>query len=76
MRNVDRQTAELARELIWKNRLKPRDAIYVATALQARLGILDTFDKELIGLDEKLGSPLRRIGMPHERAARARSAER
>ncbi len=65
VREVDRFTAEEARELIWRFGVKPKDSIHVATALRAGLTVLDTFDDGLIKLSGKLGSPALKIGKPH-----------
>lgn len=64
IREVDRFTAEEARELIWRHGVAPKDAIHVATALRAGLPTLDTFDDELIKLSKKLGNPPIAIGHP------------
>lgn len=67
VRNVDRKIAELARELIWRHGLKPKDSIHVATALRGGITILDTYDdKDFIALNGKIGTPPLRIGTPHE----------
>jgi predicted nucleic acid-binding protein len=65
VRTVDRVIAEDARQLIWKHNVKPKDAIHLSTALQLKMTIFDTFDSDLIGLNEKLGNPLLRIGEPN-----------
>lgn len=63
--NVDRQIAELARELIWENSsLKPYDATHAASAIYAKVKRIDTFDDDLIKLDNKIGTPPIRIGQP------------
>ena len=68
--NVDRAIAELARELLWDyESLRHQDAIHVATAIRARILIsenivLDSFDDDLIKLDEKIGNPPLRIRKP------------
>lgn len=62
IRNVDRLTAELARELVWKYRdivtdktkeLKPWDAIHMATALRLDIPLLNTYDPDLLQLNGK-----------------------
>jgi predicted nucleic acid-binding protein len=65
VREVDRFTAEEARELIWRYGLAPKDSIHVATALRAGMTVLDTFDKDLLKLSKKLGDPLLEICEPH-----------
>jgi predicted nucleic acid-binding protein len=46
--NVDRDIAELARRVIWESGVKPKDAIHVASALDAEVEQFDTFDVDLI----------------------------
>jgi predicted nucleic acid-binding protein len=50
LRNVDRRTGELARFVVWRHGIAPKDSIHVATALLARVDRLDTFDDDLLGL--------------------------
>jgi predicted nucleic acid-binding protein len=68
VRELDRATAEAAREVVWNNGVKPKDAIHVATALlvhgQAPLDQLDTFDGDLLRISETLGIPPLKIGQP------------
>lgn len=65
IRVLDRPVAELARELIWQYpKLKPKDAIHVATAVRLKIPILDTFDQDLISLDRQIGNPPLCIGRP------------
>jgi predicted nucleic acid-binding protein len=69
IREVDRATAEEARELVWNERVRPKDAIHMATALRvhkdAPLDQFDTFDEDdLIPLSGKLGDPPLTIGFP------------
>lgn len=49
-RNVDPATAALSRELVWDHGIDPKDAIHVATALRAKVSVLDTFDDALLSL--------------------------
>lgn len=72
VRDVDRTTAERAREMVWDFNVKPKDALHVATALDthARLekGIeqFDTFDDDLIGKSGNVGGdPPLTIGKPN-----------
>lgn len=57
---VDRLVAEDARRLIWRIRdevdkkLKPADAIHLASARRADVDVLVTFDSRLLGLNGKL----------------------
>lgn len=61
VRSVDRQTAELARELVWKyrdvvdkkNEVRPWDAIHMATAIRLGIPLLNTYDPDLLQLDGK-----------------------
>lgn len=65
IRNVDRFTAEKARELIWNYPpLQPKDSIHIATALQYKLTLLNTADEDLLKLDGRLGNPPLRIAPP------------
>lgn len=66
IRAVDRRTAELARELVWRyheQKLRPKDAIHAATASLANVDELNTYDDDLLSLDGKIrcadGKPLR-----------------
>jgi len=50
--DVTRAIAESARKLSWQHRLKPRDAIHLATALAAGVDVLQTWNsKDFEGLD-------------------------
>jgi predicted nucleic acid-binding protein len=68
VRELDRATAEAAREVVWNNSVKPKDAIHVATALlvhgQTPLDQLDTYDDDLLPLSETFGIPPLKIGHP------------
>nr|VFK07012.1 MAG: Predicted nucleic acid-binding protein, contains PIN domain [Candidatus Kentron sp. LPFa]VFK28249.1 MAG: Predicted nucleic acid-binding protein, contains PIN domain [Candidatus Kentron sp. LPFa] len=55
VRNVTRRVAEFAREYVWNDGIKPKDAIHVATALDARLTLLNTFDEGLLKKSGRLG---------------------
>jgi predicted nucleic acid-binding protein len=57
VRNVTRRTAELAQDLVWDHQIRPKDAIHVATGLEARAVILQTFDDLLIGKSGSIGEP-------------------
>jgi len=64
--NVDRIVAEMARNLLWDYQvLRPQDAIYVASAIKAKVPIFDTFDGYLIGLSGTIGNPPLIIGEPN-----------
>jgi predicted nucleic acid-binding protein len=68
IRELDRATAEAAREVVWNNGVKPKDAVHVATALlvhhQTPLDQLDTYDGDLLALSETVGLPPLKIGYP------------
>ncbi|MBD0348716.1 MAG: type II toxin-antitoxin system VapC family toxin [Thermoleophilia bacterium] len=55
VRDVDRTVAEEARELVWDHNVRPKDAIHVATALDAGVEQFDTFDGDLIALSGQIG---------------------
>jgi len=57
VRNVTRRVAESARELVWDAKIDPKDAIHVATALEARLPLLNTFDGKLLSQNGLVGDP-------------------
>jgi hypothetical protein len=54
----------MARGLVWDHGIAPKDAIHVATALDARLVLMNTFDGGLLGHSEKIGSPRLTIERP------------
>lgn len=62
---VDRLLAERARDLVWNHQVKYKDAIHVATALDADVEQFDTFDGDLIALSGKIGNPALIIGNPN-----------
>lgn len=53
VRALTRAIAERAQEVVWDHGIMPKDAIHVATALDAGVSILETFDS---GLLKKTGS--------------------
>lgn len=62
---VSRPIAESARELVWKYNIRPKDAVHVASAVQAQCPLLQTTDKRLLNLDGKVGTaPPLRIELP------------
>ena len=64
VRNVTRSVSELAQDLVWDKGIKPKDAIHVATALEARAPILETFDEGLIAKSRRAGTPPLEIRIP------------
>lgn len=64
VRQLDRFTAEYARDLIWRHGFAPKDSIHVATAVMARVPHLDTFDGDLIAKSGQIGDPPLIIGRP------------
>lgn len=47
VRNITRRVAETARDLVWDQGIAPKDSLHVATALDARVGLMNTFDRDL-----------------------------
>ena len=41
VQNVTREVAEVARDLVWDKKIKPKDAVHVASAIAAGCQILD-----------------------------------
>ena len=64
IRNLTRRVAETARSMVWDHGIAPKDAVHVATALDARLTLLNTFDRDLCKHSNRLGSPLLTIELP------------
>jgi len=48
MRPVTRSIAELARDVVWDNAIKPKDAVHIATAATDKIAEFHTFDKDLL----------------------------
>lgn len=68
VRNVTRGIAESAQDLVWNHSIRPKDAIHVATALDADAIALETFDEGLIDKSEQVGTPPLLIRKPQARA--------
>jgi predicted nucleic acid-binding protein len=64
VRNVTRGVAEASQDLVWDHGIKPKDAIHVATALDAKATALETFDDGLIGKSQQVGDPPLTIRKP------------
>ncbi|HRN70672.1 MAG TPA: type II toxin-antitoxin system VapC family toxin [Candidatus Woesebacteria bacterium] len=67
--NLDRKTAEIGRDLVLNQNVRPKDAVHLATASQVNNNIrpiecFDTFDKDLIRLSNKIGNPTFKIAVP------------
>lgn len=57
VRNVTRAISEEAQNLVWNHTIRPKDAIYVSTALDARVSTLETFDELLLKKSGIVGNP-------------------
>lgn len=57
MFNLTRSLAEAAQVLVWDHKIRPKDAIHVATALAANVDALETFDEDLIRKTGTVGTP-------------------
>lgn len=72
VRNVDRFVAELARNIVRDHNVPPRDAIHVATAILADVGVMYTNDLEhLLPKNGQIGNPPLRIEEPRWLGQRA-----
>lgn len=56
VRNITRRVAEMAREYVWDHGVRPKDALHVATAIDANLELLNTFDRKLLTKSGLLGN--------------------
>ena len=62
---LSRLTAESARDLVWRHGVKPKDAVHIASALEAKCEVFQTNDKRLWQFSEKVGGdPVLRIEEP------------
>jgi len=57
VRNVTRAVSESAQDLVWTQNVRPKDAIHVATALDAGVAALETFDDLLLKKSGTIGNP-------------------
>ncbi len=57
VRNITRRISESARSYVWDYGVKPKDALHVATAIDSRVTLLNTFDKPLHKKSGKIGYP-------------------
>ena len=54
---LTRRLAESARDLVWDQDIAPKDSIRVASALAAKVEVLNTFDDRLIRKSGEIGTP-------------------
>ena len=64
VRNITRRISEAARTYVWDYGVDPKDALHVATAIDAGIQTLNTFDKGLIKKSGKIGNPALLIAHP------------
>lgn len=65
VRALTRKVSEQARELVWENGIAPKDACHVATALEARLDMMHSFDEGLRNKSGQVGgTPILQIMKP------------
>ncbi|MGC1696789.1 MAG: PIN domain-containing protein [Pseudolabrys sp.] len=57
VRNVTRAVSESAQDLVWTQAVRPKDAIHIATALDAGAAALETFDDQLLKKSGTIGNP-------------------
>jgi len=50
--------------VVWNHKIKPKDAIHVATALALKVPCLETFDTGLLKKSGRLGTPALVIRRP------------
>jgi predicted nucleic acid-binding protein len=55
--NVTRAIAEQAQDLVWKDSVKPKDAIHISTALYLKVAAVETFDEDLLKKSGTIGDP-------------------
>ena len=64
VRNITRRIAESARTYVWDYGVDPKDALHVATALDAGLTLMNTFDRGLQKKSGQIGQPMLIIEKP------------
>ena len=62
--SITRTVAELARELVWDHGVMPKDALHVASAMHAKVDVLNTFDADLLAKNGQMGNPGLKIEKP------------
>ena len=65
MRNITRRISESARTFVWDYGVAPKDALHVATAIDAGVPLMNTFDKKLRSKSGKIGNPALLIEIPN-----------
>ncbi len=62
---VDRWVGFAAQELVWDNGIPPKDSLHVASALHAKVDVIETYDNDdLIKKSKTVGSPALEIREP------------
>lgn len=64
IKNVTREIARMAQNVVWDYSVEPKDSIHVATAMKFKIPLLNSFDGVLIGISGKVGNPLIKIEKP------------
>ncbi len=64
VRNITRRISEDARSFVWDFGVAPKDALHVATAIEAKLPLMNTFDRKLKNKSGKIGMPPLMIELP------------
>ncbi|MCZ7594005.1 MAG: PIN domain-containing protein [Hyphomicrobium sp.] len=64
VRNITRRIAEAARTYVWDYGVSPKDALHVATAVDAGLTLMNTFDGGLMKKSGTIGNPALTIEKP------------
>lgn len=62
--SITRRIAEDSRELVWDYGIDPKDALHVASALAAKVNVLNTFDQKLLNKSLAVGNPKLKIEIP------------
>ena len=65
VRNITRRISESARTFVWDYGVAPKDALHVATAIDAGVALMNTFDKKLRSKSGKIGNPALLIEIPN-----------
>jgi len=64
VRNVTRAIAESAQDVVWNHGVMPKDAIHIATAIDVKALIFETFDADLLKKSGLIASPSLTIRKP------------